>query len=182
MLNIKYKWLFSVTLSAFMVFGAMSFEEASAAQIPVKQQVQSPAAKPAGPVSNCAVNYMPAKALDITKEPSKYLNKNIMMDATFDKFATLGLDYKPALREYSKYIGFLIQRDDVKDHDVPLSEMKIFLKREYAEKFVDLETGDKIQIKGKVFSAALGDPWIDVDELIIVKKAKVKEESKEAAK
>ncbi len=56
------------------------------------------------------------------------------MNATFDKFSTLGLDYKPALRENANYIGFLIQRDDVVDHDVPLSEMKLFLKRDYAEK------------------------------------------------
>ena len=104
------------------------------------------------------------------------------MDATFDKFSTLGLDYKPALRENANYIGFLIQRDDVVDHDVPLSEMKLFLKKEYAEKLLDLETGDKIQIKGKVFSNALSDPWIDVDEIVVTKKAKIQEETKEIKK
>ena len=59
--------------------------------------------------------------------------------------------------------------------------MKLFLKRDYAEKFIDLETGDKIQIKGKVFAAALGDPWIDVNEIVVIKKAK-EPETKEAAK
>lgn len=119
-----------------------------------------------------------AKPLDVVANPAKYLNKNIYMNATFDKFSILGLDYKPALRENANYIGFLIQRDDVADHDVPLSEMKLFLKRDYAEKFIDLETGDKIQIKGKVFSIALGDPWLDIDEITVTKKAKAGEDTK----
>ena len=37
------------------------------------------------------------------------------------------------------------------------------------------------QIKGKVFAAALGDPWIDVNEIVVIKKAK-EPETKEAAK
>ena len=127
------------------------------------------------------INSIAVQPLDVVANPVKYLNQNIVMNATFDKFSTLGLDYKPALRENANYIGFLIQRDDVVDHDVPLSEMKLFLKRDYAEKFIDLETGDKIQIKGKVFAAALGDPWIDVNEIVVIKKAK-EPETKEAAK
>ena len=49
--------------------------------------------------------------------------------------------------------------------------MKLFLKRDLAEKFIDLKTDDEIEIKGKVFSDALGDAWIDVSELKIIKKA-----------
>ncbi len=126
-------------------------------------------------------NALNVRPLDVVANPLQFLNKEIVMSAAFDKFSTLGLDYKPALRENAKYIGFLIQRDDVTDHDVPLSEMKIFLKREYAEKFIDLETGDKIQIKGKVFSAALGDPWVDANEITVIKKAKAKEKPAEKA-
>ena len=99
------------------------------------------------------------------------------MQATFDKFSTLGLDYKKALRPSDKYIGILIQRDDVIDHNIPLSEMKIFLKKEMAEKHIDLETGDKIEITAKVFSTALNDPWLDVENLVVIKKIK-KEEKK----
>lgn len=181
MFNIKYKWLFSIILACFTVFGAAAFDintSASAGEniaAKKKQIIEAPA--PMQEPAPCAqAGFITVKPLDIVANPAQYLNKNIIMNAVFDKFSTLGLDYKPALRENAKYIGFLIQRDDIKDHDVPLSEMKIFLKREYAEKFVDLETGDKIQIKGKVFSAALGDPWIDADELTVTQKAKVKEE------
>ena len=112
------------------------------------------------------------KPLLVVEMPQKFLNKQIKMKATFDKFSTLGLDYKKALRPSTEYIGFLIQRDDVLDHNIPLSEMKLFIKRDYAEKFIELDTGDKIEITGKVFSTALGDSWIDVNKITILQKLK----------
>ena len=54
--------------------------------------------------------------------------------------------------------------------------MKLFLKREVAEKFIDLKTNDEIQITGTVFSDALGDAWIDVTNLVLLKKAPEKTE------
>lgn len=117
--------------------------------------------------NNYAISATP---LNVVAAPQKYLNKTVTMKATFDKFSTLGLDYKKAMRSSSDYIGFLIQRDDVVDHNVPLSEMKLFIKRDYAEKFIELDTGDKIQITGKVFSNALGDPWIDINKITILQK------------
>jgi hypothetical protein len=88
------------------------------------------------------------------------------MKAVFNKFSTLGLDYKPAMKSSKEYISFLVKRDDVLDHTVPLSELKIFIKRAKAEKLVDLESGDKIEIKGKVFSNAMGDAWVEAYEVI----------------
>ena len=120
-------------------------------------------------VSASAANTV--KSLDVVRNPKLYLNKVIVMNATFDKFSTLGLDYKPAMRSSQDYIGILIKRDDVIDHTVPLSEMKMFLKRDLAEKNINLESDDKIQITGKVFSTALGDPWIDVTDIKVLKKA-----------
>ena len=117
--------------------------------------------------NNSAISTTP---LNVVAAPQKYLNKTVTMKATFDKFSTLGLDYKKAMRSSSDYIGFIIQRDDVVDHNVPLSEMKLFIKRDYAEKFIELDTGDKIQITGKVFSNALGDPWIDINKITILQK------------
>ena len=108
--------------------------------------------------------------LSVVAAPQKFLNKTVTMKATFDKFSTLGLDYKKAMRSSADYIGFLIQRDDIVDHNVPLSEMKLFIKRDYAEKFIELDTGDKIQITGKVFSNALGDPWVDINKITILQK------------
>ena len=96
------------------------------------------------------------------------------MQAKFDKFSTLGLDYKSAMRSSEDYISFLIKRDDT-SYDIPLSELKLFLKREEAEKHLDLKTDDLIEIEGKVFSDALGDAWIDITKLTVIKKAPEKD-------
>ncbi len=153
------KTILSISFVVMMSIGLVQFATSAPSQ-PVK--------KPSAHTAN-AIN---TTSLNIVNNPSKYLNKTIKMQATFDKFSTLGLDYKKALRPSDKYIGILIQRDDVMDHDIPLSEMKIFLKKEMAEKHIDLETGDKIEITGKVFSTALNDPWLDVENLTVIKKIK----------
>lgn len=111
-------------------------------------------------------------SLDVVRNPSMYLGKIIVFQAKFDKFSTLGLDYKGALRDSKDYISFLIQRDDVSDHVVPLSEMKIFIKKKEAEKFVDLETGDKIEVTAKVFAKALDDPWLDTISIKVLESKK----------
>ena len=108
--------------------------------------------------------------LAVVANPQAYLDKVVRMKAKFDKFSTLGLDYRAAFRSSDFYISFLIKRDDTW-HDIPLSEMKLFLKRDVAEKFIDLKTNDEIEIQGVVFSNALGDAWIDVLELKLIKSA-----------
>ncbi len=133
----------------------------------VEQVSAEPAAAPAvvQPAQGVAVT-----PLSIVNSPKTYLNKTVIMKAKFDKFSTLGLDYKPAFKSSDDYISFLIKRDDT-THNIPLSEMKLFLKRSEAEKFIDLKTDDEIEIKGTVFSDALGDAWVDVSELKVLKKA-----------
>ena len=54
--------------------------------------------------------------------------------------------------------------------------MKLFLTKTMAEKHIDLDTGDKIEITAKVFSVALNDPWLDVTDLKVISKAKKDEE------
>ena len=160
--NINYiKSFVLVILSAFILTTSTSYFEKASAQ---------PAAVQTKPASSATVQVFQVAPLTVVNSPSSYLNKIVLMKAKFDKFSTLGLDYKPALRSSDDYISFLIKRDDT-NHDIPLSEMKLFLKRDLAEKFIDLKTDDEIEIKGKVFSDALGDTWIDVNELKILKKA-----------
>ena len=120
--------------------------------------------------SNSQVQYTTVGALDVVANPFRYLHRNIRIRAKFDKFSTLGLDYPPALRQSDKYISFLIQRPDVINHNIPLSEMKIFLKKEMAEKNINLDAGDEIEFTGRVFSTALGDAWMDADSLNVIKK------------
>lgn len=125
-------------------------------------QVKTTEAKP---VQN--YTYTPVKALDLVKNPTAYLNKRVKITAKFDKFSSLGLDYKPAMKSSEKYITFLIRRDDAKN-DIPLSELKNFMKRELAEKFIDLETDDVVEYSGLVFSNALGDAWLEVENFKII--------------
>lgn len=113
-------------------------------------------------------NYIQVKPLDMVNNPSFYLNKYVKIKGKFDKFTTLGLDYKPAMKSSEDFITFLIQRPDVTDHNVPLSELKIFLKRSEAEKHIDLNAGDEIEFSGKVFSNALGDVWMDVEQFKVL--------------
>lgn len=134
--------------------------------------VAEPVATPA------VVNTSPAigiKPLDVVANPKAYLNKVITMNAKFDKFSTLGLDYKSAFRSSEDYITFLIKRDDT-SYDIPLSEMKLFILRDEAEKHIDLKLNDEIKIQGVVFSDALGDAWIDVKSLELIKKAPEKKD------
>ena len=115
------------------------------------------------------------KALDVVKCPKNYLNKKIKVKAKFDKFSTLGLDYKPAMRSSEDYITFLIKRDDVVNYVVPLSEMKNFLPRKIAEKYIDLKPGDEIEFVGTVFSDALSDTWVDIETFTVLNEVKKEE-------
>jgi len=151
------------------IYGVMEAGNSYAQQAANKQASKTAlTAVPAGQLPSC----LEVKPLDVVANPQFYLNKNIKMNATFDKFSTLGLDYKPAMRKSEDFIGILIRRDDVTDHVMPLPEMKLFLKRKEAEKFIDLESGDKIQIDGKVFSTAMGDPWIEITKLTVISSKK----------
>ncbi len=114
----------------------------------------------------------------IVQSPYLYLDKYVEFTAKFNKFSTLGLDYKPAMRESRMYIGILIERDDVGSYVIPLSELKMFIKRTEAEKYTDLNSGDRILIKGKVFSTALGDPWMDITEMKILTPKNKEEKAK----
>ncbi|MFR1672837.1 MAG: hypothetical protein ACLSWI_07845 [Candidatus Gastranaerophilaceae bacterium] len=122
----------------------------------------------ASPMQTQAKTYQCVNPLDLVARPNFYLNKYVKVKAKFDKFSTLGLDYKPAFRSSEDYISFLIQRPDVTDHNIPLSEMKIFLKRAEAEKHIDLNSGDEVEFTGKIFSNVLGDVWMDVDNFKVL--------------
>ena len=118
------KVILTTSIFVLAIFFNGLFDKAlsqNAAQAP-KTQAQS--VKKVTPINTTS--------LSIVNNPAKYLNKTVKIQATFDKFSTLGLDYKKALRESKDYIGILIQRDDVLDHNIPLSEMKLFMKKDLA--------------------------------------------------
>ena len=147
--------VFIITIIAAIAFGGAGFSQNTPAIPATTKQI--------------ALNqYEFVEPLNMVAHPNLYLNKFVTVRGKFDKFSTLGLDYSPAKRSSEDYITFLIQRDDIKDHNIPLSEMKIFLKRAVAEKYIDLNAGDEIEFSGKVFSNALGDVWMDADRFVVI--------------
>ena len=123
--------------------------------------------------------YKEVSALALVDAPAKYLNKPIKIKAKFDKFTALGLDYPPVKRDAKTYISFLIKRENVTAYNIPLSELKLIVKRDYAEKeMVNVEQGDDIIIYGSVFSTAIGDPWVNVDRVTCITQHKDKDKDK----
>ena len=151
----------TLTIILALILGINVYAATSSSQIAVNTTTPTQS-------TQTVQNYITVNPLDVVARPNFYLNKNIKIKAKFDKFSTLGLDYNPAMRSYDNYISFLIQRPDVTDHNIPLSELKIFLNRTEAEKHIDLNSGDVIEFTGKVFSNALGDPWMDVDKFTVI--------------
>ena len=103
-----------------------------------------------------AAAYSVVNPADLVKNPTLYLNKKITMTSRFSKYSTLGLDYKPALKNDSA-------------NKIPQSELKMFVSRKVAEKLPDIKEGDKIRVNGQVFSDALGDAWVDVEKIEQIK-------------
>ncbi len=180
--------IISAVLMLFI--GGIGSTQLLAANAPAKQPAKNKTVTPVTPIKKDGTTtsttkssvvtptqtytYAPVKPLDIVAHPNAFVNKRVKIRAKFDKFSSLGLDYKPAMRSSQKYITFLICRDNT-TNVIPLSELKNFLKREVAEKNIDLETGDIIEYSGLVFSNALGDVWLEVEDFkVIQSKAKDK--------
>ena len=163
----RVKYIKTLSIVAFC---AIAF---TTSNICIDKVVAEPVAQTAV-VSTVAQQENTTRPLDIVNNPKEFLNKTVVMNAKFDKFSILGLDYKPAFKSSEEYISFLIKRDDT-NFDIPLSEMKLFLKRDVAEKFIEIKTDDEISITGTVFSDALGDAWVDVSNIVITKKAPKKD-------
>ncbi len=168
-MNAKKK-LCTFLLSAVVGLNLFIPSIAKTAEAPVKEQAKA-----------SAVSYCQVAPLQLVQQPQSYMYQNIKIVGTFDKFSTLGLDYKPAFRDSKKYISFLLRRSDVpNDYVIPLSELKLLIKRDKVEKMKDLESGDKVELTGNVFSTALNDPWVDVKTFkILSSKKKIKKADKE---
>lgn len=164
-------------ITAFLIFSVLIFN-LSAAKINAQQNNN------AKQQENCiqTEKVVIVNPLDLIDQPDSYLKKEVKIKAKFHKFSTLGLDYDKAMRSSKDYISVLIKRPDVSEsYTIPLSELKLIIKREEAEELMDMESGDTVEIRGKVFSAALNDPWIDIYELKSLEPEKA-EKSKPAQK
>lgn len=158
-----------IKLGVILVAVSVSFGFCTSFIMKNAADASSPASSSISAIKPCDPSaYQSVSPLSVVANPTKFLNKHIKIKAKFDKFSTLGLDYKPAYKSAEKYITFLIKREDVTDHTIPLSEMKNFLTRDEAEKYIDLSSGDEIEYCGTVFSDALGDAWVNVEKFTVL--------------
>lgn len=98
----------------------------------------------------------------LLNNPSNFIDKKIKFRGKFSSFTTLALDYNPAMRNSKDYISICIFRPD---SNIPLSELKLAYPVKDAKEdsvIKELEEGDLLEIYGKVFSAALDEPWVDI--------------------
>jgi hypothetical protein len=108
---------------------------------------------------------------ELVSEPEKWLNKEICIDGVFSSFSALALDYPPAMRERRKYVSLTLFRSNTQ---IPLGELKLAMSLDTAqhhEALTKIAENDLVKIKGKVFSVALGEPWMDINQIQIVKKS-----------
>jgi hypothetical protein len=159
-----------------------SFVTPSAHAAAAKQSVKKPMAKPVAKkvtakpeatkeAAEPKLNYQKIESpLSLVGHANDWMTKPVEFEAVFNSFSPLGLDYKPVNRDSKNYLSLLVLRPDVSHHEIPLSELKMMLPRKKVNDVMELEAGDTILVQGKVFSAALGDPWMDVDHVKILKK------------
>jgi len=126
------------------------------------------AAATAPPVTN--IMNVTSKAL-IT-QPTIYLNKKVQFKGKVSGFSAIGLDYDRIQRSSKDYVSLVVYRDDVPEqYTIPLSELKLFVSRKLLKELKRVGQGDDVSITGKVVSTALGDAWVDVTELKVLKSA-----------
>jgi len=126
-----------------------------------KEEKSTPVPATAEPAPESFVDVSPE---ELVEKPQEYLNKNVKFTGKFFAFSSLALDYKPALRPSKTHLSFLILRSH---SHIPLSELKLAFpipKEKDPNNAVisALKDGDTVELSGKVFSTALGEPWVDV--------------------
>ncbi|MBX9878606.1 MAG: hypothetical protein K2Y22_09125 [Candidatus Obscuribacterales bacterium] len=141
---------------------------------PAAKPAAAPAKKPETPttavkteppkVEPVLENVMDVTPDDLVNKPHEYLNKNVKFQGDFSSFSSLALDYKPAMKPSKSFLSFLIFK---KDTHVPLSELKMAMaipkeKDPDNTLLATLKEGDQLELVGKVFSAALDDPWVEI--------------------
>jgi hypothetical protein len=126
-------------------------------------------APPAKPVANLA-NIISVTPKELVTNPKVYQKKNVQLQGVVSGFSTLGLDYPRVKFSAKDYVTLVIYRQDVPEQfKIPLTELKLFLKRDVIKDVKRLGQGDTIALQGTVVSDALGDAWVDVAKLTVLK-------------
>lgn len=153
------------TAGAFAATPANTHPKPTAGHKPAEKAKEEKTAKSSPePILENLVSVTPQELKD---KPQEYLGKNIKFNAIFFAFNSLALDYKPAYQSSKTHLSFCVLTPN---SHVPLSELKLAMmipKEKDPENLLlaSLKDGDQIEVVGKVFSAALDDPWVEVFKL-----------------
>lgn len=169
-------------VAASMSFSGWQLANSAPPAAPATQSTQHVAATETKTPKADAVpaNAMQVDPMVLLKNPDQFLNKTVMFEGTFNRFSDVGLDYKKAFRDSKDYVTFFILRPDVAGHNIPMSELKLFYPRKKSEEVMELESGDRIRVVGTQFSTALGEPWLDVNSITIIRKTASSEKREES--
>lgn len=108
---------------------------------------------------------------DLVQQPKLFKNKKVKILGNFFSFSSLPLDYPKAFKNSKKYIGIVLARPDQKQ--IPLVELKLAAKLELFKDEKNplvIEHGDQIKIIAKVYEVALGEPWLEITSIEMIRK------------
>jgi hypothetical protein len=162
--------------SVLMMAVGMLFSVVQAAT-PVKKVPPSPAGKVAVNLPNIVM----VTPKELISNPKVYQKKNVQLQGVVSGFSALGLDYPRVKFPAKDYVTLVIYRQDVPEQfKIPLTELKLFLKRDVIKDIKRLGQGDTISLQGTVVSDALGDAWVDVAKITVLKSVQKEDTSGEA--
>ena len=102
--------------------------------------------------------------IDLVASPKKFLGKKLLITGEFNSFSTLPLDYAKAMRSSKDFIGLVLSRPD--QTDIPLVELKLAAPlKMFKDNSINLEHGNIVILRAKVYAVALGEPWLEVDSI-----------------
>jgi hypothetical protein len=68
------------------------------------------------------------------------------------------------MRSSKDFIGLVLSRPD--QQDIPLVELKLAAPlKMFKDNSINIEHGDIVILKGKVYAVALGEPWLELDSI-----------------
>ena len=109
-------------------------------------------------LSAAPMEYIEVDADGLSMAPEEYIGVPIKLKCRFVKIDSTWLDDREVNRSSKKYLGFVVGAGD-------RIFAQLFYPRENEASLSRFESGDRLIVYGRVFSAKYNFPWIDVDTI-----------------
>lgn len=104
-------------------------------------------------------------AKKLIASPADFVGKEVRLKCEFDSLIEGWLDQTPIHFSSSKYLNFVAYVPLMPDGSGSAVLQHLFVKRDKGGLLSQLNRGDRIMIHGKVKSAHLGTPWMELSEI-----------------